>query len=200
MSGKAPGRDLQAEQDHAEFTGWLEAQGYNPDPDMVCGGDWRRDAFFAGMQAARDLDAATRAAEVRAGHVRIETPAQATPEPAAATGGKSTAQAAREAFVSGCVKRGITAAQAVTGPAADTADVWGETARAAVAAYIEANGRDPVDAVSVIADVVVPGYAAARAALRDIALGIAGDPSAAADKALVAIREMEARERAGLER
>jgi hypothetical protein len=77
VSGEAPGRDLQAEQDYAEFTGWLEAQGYNPDPDMVCGGGDMRDAFFAGMQAARDLDDATLAAEVRAGHVRIETPAQA---------------------------------------------------------------------------------------------------------------------------
>jgi hypothetical protein len=48
----------QAEQDHAEFTGWMEAQGYNPDPDMVCGGGDMADAFAAGMQAARELAAA----------------------------------------------------------------------------------------------------------------------------------------------
>jgi hypothetical protein len=61
------GRDRQAEQGHAEFTGWAEAQGYAEDfPDWDC----RAEAFAAGMQAARDLAA-------------VAEP-QPAPEPAAA--------------------------------------------------------------------------------------------------------------------
>jgi hypothetical protein len=53
-------RDLAAEQGHAEFTGWMEAQGHPYGdgyaeygrPDMA-------EAFAAGMRAARDLAAAT---------------------------------------------------------------------------------------------------------------------------------------------
>jgi hypothetical protein len=67
----APGpRDPQAELDHAEWRGWAEANGHDQD----CGDC--RDAFTAGLQVQRDLDDATLAAEVRAGHVRIETGAQ----------------------------------------------------------------------------------------------------------------------------
>ena len=44
------------------------------------------------------------------------------------------AQAAKEAFITGCVRRGILAVQVVTGSAADAAGVWEETAQAAVAA------------------------------------------------------------------
>jgi hypothetical protein len=46
-------RDLQAEQDRAEFTGWFEAQGY-PSPEDRYDGDEMGEAFAAGMQAARD--------------------------------------------------------------------------------------------------------------------------------------------------
>lgn len=46
-------RDLQAEQDHAEFTGWAEAQSYDESFDFNL--EDMRDAFTAGMQAARDL-------------------------------------------------------------------------------------------------------------------------------------------------
>ena len=64
----APGpRDPQAEQDHAEFTRWMDAQGYVDPLGIVS------EAFLAGLQVQRELDAATLAAEVRAGHVRIET-------------------------------------------------------------------------------------------------------------------------------
>lgn len=53
------------------------------------------------------------------------------------------AQAAREAFISGCVRRGITAAQVVAGSAAEAACVWNETAKAAVDAAL-AYGDTPV--------------------------------------------------------
>lgn len=46
-------RDPQAEQDHAEWRGWMEAQGYQFDDDS-----YQAEAFAAGMQAQRDLDAA----------------------------------------------------------------------------------------------------------------------------------------------
>jgi hypothetical protein len=50
-------RDLQAEREHAEFTGWAEAQGYPPDtgerPEYAY--DDLEDAFKAGMQAQCDL-------------------------------------------------------------------------------------------------------------------------------------------------
>jgi hypothetical protein len=57
--GQAP-RDRQAEQDHAEFTGWAEAQGIDPlGMDYAeHGADGLRDAFTAGMQAQRGLAAA----------------------------------------------------------------------------------------------------------------------------------------------
>jgi hypothetical protein len=57
-------RDYAAEQDHAEWRGWAEAQGYAVDDGYVefDNGDMR-DAFTAGMQAARDLDAAAKTAE-----------------------------------------------------------------------------------------------------------------------------------------
>lgn len=73
-------RDPQAEQDHAEFAGWMDAQGHpNEDGYDEYGFGDMRDAFTAGAQAARDLDDATLAAEVRAGHVRI---AVGVPQPA----------------------------------------------------------------------------------------------------------------------
>src|SRR5690348_12286523 len=40
--------------------------------------------------------------------------------------------------------------------------LWEDAAMAAVAAYIEANGRDPVDAATVIAEAVVPELAGIR--------------------------------------
>jgi hypothetical protein len=46
-------RDLQAEQDHAEFAAWMEAQGYRLDATYMQGD--MADAFAAGMQAERDL-------------------------------------------------------------------------------------------------------------------------------------------------
>jgi hypothetical protein len=56
-------RDYAAERDHAEWLGWAEAQGYATDDGYVefDSGDMR-DAFAAGMQAQRDLDAATKPA------------------------------------------------------------------------------------------------------------------------------------------
>jgi hypothetical protein len=47
-------RDLQAEQDHAEWHGWMDAQGYDFADDS-----YQAEAFAAGMQAERDLAAAT---------------------------------------------------------------------------------------------------------------------------------------------
>jgi hypothetical protein len=44
-------RDLQAEQDHAEWRGWMKAQGYAFDDDS-----YQAEAFAAGMEAQRDLD------------------------------------------------------------------------------------------------------------------------------------------------
>jgi hypothetical protein len=53
------GRDPQAEQDHAEFTGWWEAQGYDADhAQTFYGADVMAETFLAGMQAQRDLVAA----------------------------------------------------------------------------------------------------------------------------------------------
>jgi hypothetical protein len=46
-------RDLQAEQDHAEWHGWMDAQGYDFADDS-----YQAEAFAAGMQAERDLAAA----------------------------------------------------------------------------------------------------------------------------------------------
>lgn len=53
-----PARDHQDEQGHAEFTGWMEAQG-NPTGDVYAeyGQDDMAEAFAAGMRAARDLAA-----------------------------------------------------------------------------------------------------------------------------------------------
>lgn len=54
-------RDLQGEREYAEFTGWMEAQGY---PVEDCypehGSGDTAEAFYAGMQAQRDLDDASR--------------------------------------------------------------------------------------------------------------------------------------------
>ncbi len=47
-------------------------------------------------------------------------------------------------------------------------EAWDAAARAAVAAYIEANGRDPVDAAAVIAEAVVPELAGIREQLRAV--------------------------------
>jgi hypothetical protein len=49
------GRDYAAEHDHAEFTGWMEAQGYNSREHFD--EDFMAEAFTAGMQAARDYAA-----------------------------------------------------------------------------------------------------------------------------------------------
>jgi hypothetical protein len=49
-------RDVPAEQDYAEWRGWMEAQDYHFDDDS-----YQAEAFAAGMQAQRDLDAATSA-------------------------------------------------------------------------------------------------------------------------------------------
>lgn len=79
------------------------------------------------------------------------------------------AQAAASTFVTGCVSRGITAAVAVA-PSQDqfatVSELWADVARETVAAYIDANGGDPVDARSVILEaagmpVVTPGRLAA---------------------------------------
>jgi hypothetical protein len=50
-------RDLAAEETSREFGGWFEAQGY-PSPEDRYDGDEMAEAFTAGMQAQRDLDAA----------------------------------------------------------------------------------------------------------------------------------------------
>jgi hypothetical protein len=47
-------RDVPAERDYAEWRGWMEAQDYHFDDDS-----YQAEAFAAGMQAQRDLDAAT---------------------------------------------------------------------------------------------------------------------------------------------
>ena len=59
MTAATPGqpRDRHAEQDHAEFARWYEAQGYGK-PDEEFGAGEMADVFTAGMQAQRDLDAA----------------------------------------------------------------------------------------------------------------------------------------------
>lgn len=49
------GRDPQAEHDCAEWRGWMEANAYSTHPDDCEG---MAEAFAAGMQAERDLDAA----------------------------------------------------------------------------------------------------------------------------------------------
>jgi hypothetical protein len=49
------GRDLPAEETGAEFTGWMEAQGYSTHPDDCEG---MAEAFAAGQLAGRDLAAA----------------------------------------------------------------------------------------------------------------------------------------------
>jgi hypothetical protein len=87
VTAATPPRDPEAELLHREFAGYMKARGCNPDLTMVCSnfgpGDLRN-AFTAGWEAMRDLAGATLAAEVRAGHVRIET---GTPrDPAGVTG------------------------------------------------------------------------------------------------------------------
>lgn len=52
----------QAEQEHAEFAGWMEAQGY-PSPEDRYDGSEMAEAFAAGMQAQRDLAAVQPAPE-----------------------------------------------------------------------------------------------------------------------------------------
>jgi hypothetical protein len=63
------------------------------------------------------------------------------------------AEAAVSSFVTGCVARGITASVAVA-PSPDQFEaargLWADVARDVVAAYVNANGGDPVDARSVI--------------------------------------------------
>jgi hypothetical protein len=44
-------RDVPAEQDYAEWRGWMEAQNYHFDDDS-----YQAEAFAAGMQAQRDLN------------------------------------------------------------------------------------------------------------------------------------------------
>lgn len=80
-------RDLQGEGDYAEFTGWLEAQGYNPDPDMVCDGRVMRDAFMGGMQAARDLAAVQESQAAAGWRVALEMIASGDVKSAAACAG-----------------------------------------------------------------------------------------------------------------
>lgn len=68
-------------------------------------------------------------------------------------------QAAAHAFVSGCVARGITASVAAVpgeGQLEAVKELWAGVARASVAAYIRANGSDPVDATAIITEAVVP--------------------------------------------
>ena len=48
--------------------------------------------------------------------------------------GMTPRQAAKDAFISGCARRGITAAQVVMGSVPEAGEVWNETAQAAVAA------------------------------------------------------------------
>jgi hypothetical protein len=50
-------RDLQAGREHAEWTGWAEANGYGNEHARDYGHDDMRDAFTAGMHAERDLAA-----------------------------------------------------------------------------------------------------------------------------------------------
>lgn len=58
------GRDARAELDYAEFAGWMEAQGWH-DGEAFDFGDLR-DAFGAGMRAARDRGATSHPAELAA--------------------------------------------------------------------------------------------------------------------------------------
>ena len=69
------------------------------------------------------------------------------------------ALAAARAFVNGCAARGITASVAAVpgdGQAEAVGELWADVARASVAAYIRANGSDPVDAAAIITEAVVP--------------------------------------------
>ncbi len=73
--------------------------------------------------------------------------------------GATPAQAAANTFVTGCVARGITASAAAVPPEGKldvVRELWADVARAVVAAYIEANGGDPVDPARVIAEAIVP--------------------------------------------
>ncbi len=72
--------------------------------------------------------------------------------------GATPAQAAANAFVTGCTARGITASAAAVPPEGklDVRELWADVAKAAVAAYIEANGGDPVDPARVITEAVAP--------------------------------------------
>lgn len=67
-SGKTPGQaapGIAPQELSGEFAGWFAAQGY-PSPDDRYDGEEMAEAFAAGMQAQRDLDAA-------AGHVACDT-------------------------------------------------------------------------------------------------------------------------------
>ena len=76
------------------------------------------------------------------------------------------AQAAANAFVTGCTARGITASAAAIPPEGKldvVRELWADVARDSVAAFIEANRGDPVDPARVIAAAIVPELAAVAA-------------------------------------
>lgn len=102
-------------------------------------------------------------------------------------------EAAVSSFVAGCVARGITASVAVApspGQFETVSGLWADVAREVIAAYVEANGGDPVDPVHVIAEVVAPELAAVtseRDQLREALQWLAGDGNLEARDRLAAI-------------
>lgn len=68
-------RDHQAEQDHAEWHGWMDAQGYDFADDS-----YQAEAFAAGMQAERDLAAATGDGTLRTRIARLAETWEGNPE------------------------------------------------------------------------------------------------------------------------
>lgn len=67
MNAQTP-RERQSERDHAEWLGWAEAQGIDPEGTDYAeyGADGLHEAFLAGMRAQRDLDAVTGNGTLRA--------------------------------------------------------------------------------------------------------------------------------------
>lgn len=153
----------------ADFEGYMKAQGYNPDLTMICsnfGPDDLRDAFEAGMQAQRDLGAP------------------------AAPGTRTAEQVGTIAGTMAAYERDKVASELASLRAhAASLEEDLDDAGATIADY-----REALTVMQRERDAARAACTAACSALRNIALGIAGDPAVAADHALVATHEIAPRD------
>lgn len=152
-----------------DFEGYMKAQGYHPDLTMICsnfGPDDLRDAFEAGMQAQRDLGAS------------------------AAPGTRTAEQVGTIAGTMAAYEHDKVASELASLRAhATSLEEDLDDAGATIADY-----REALTVMQRDRDAARAACTAACSALRNIALGIAGDPAVAADHALVATHEIAPRD------